>query len=70
MMVPSSARVMPTPQRMKNFHAASIAGGVPCTATISTLARVAISIATHITPMLSASSASACAPMKTWKATW
>ena len=31
MMVPNSASAMPTPQRMKNFHAASIAAGVPCT---------------------------------------
>ena len=59
---------MPTPQRMKNFHAASTAAGVPCTPTISTQARVAISIATHITPILSLTSARNCAPMKTWKA--
>lgn len=70
MMVPNSAKAIPTPQRMKSFQAASMAGGVPCTATISTLAKVAISIATHMTPMLSASSARAWAPMKTWKATW
>jgi len=30
----------------------------------------AISTATHITPMLSATSARNCAPMKTWKAAW
>ena len=29
--VPNSASAMPTPHRMKNFHAASIAAGVPCT---------------------------------------
>ena len=69
-MVPNSASAMPTPQRMKNFHAASKAAGVRCTATMETVASVAISIATHITPRLSASSASVCAPMNTWYAAW
>jgi hypothetical protein len=64
-MVPNSASAMPKPQSMKNFHAASIAAGVRCTATISTLARVAISIATQSTPRLSESSARYCAPRKT-----
>ena len=38
---------MPTPQRMNSFQAASMAAGVPWTATISTLASVAVSIATE-----------------------
>ncbi|QYU67410.1 iron-containing alcohol dehydrogenase [Leptolyngbya sp. 15MV] len=66
----NSASAMPTPHSTKNFQAASTAAGVPCTATISTEASVAISIATHITPRLSATSARNCAPQKTWKATW
>ncbi len=57
---------MPTPQRMKYFHAASSAAGVRYTETSSTVASVAASIATHRMPMLLVVSASSIVNVNTW----
>ena len=65
-MVPNSASAMPTPHRMKYFHAASSEAGVRYSETSSTVASVAASIATHRMPMLLVVSASSMAPMKIW----
>ncbi len=62
--VPNSAWAMPTPQRMKYFHAASTASGVRYRDTSSTVARVAPSMATHRMPMLLVVSAAIMVNMK------
>jgi len=65
-MVPNSASAMPTPHRMKYFHAASSEAGVRYSDTSSTVASVAASIATHRMPMLLVVKASSMAAMKIW----
>ena len=49
---------MPTPHRMKYFHAASMLAGVRYKLTSNTVASVAASIDTHRMPTLLVSSAS------------
>ena len=61
---------MPTLPRMKYFQAASIAAGVRYRPTISTVVSVASSMATHISPMLFASSARFMANMSVWYMAW
>src|SRR6266850_364211 len=51
-MVPNNACAIPTPHRMKYFHAASRLAAVRYTLTSSTVASVAASMATHRMPML------------------
>ena len=65
-MVPNSACAMPTPHRMKYFHAASRLAGVRYRLTSSTVASVAASIATHRMPMLLVSSASSMVKVNIW----
>ena len=65
-MVPNSAWAIPTPHRMKYFHAASSEAGVRYRETNKTVASVAASIDTHRMPMLLVVSASNMAPMKIW----
>ena len=61
---------MPTPQRMKYFHAASRLAGVRYSDTSSTVASVAASIATQRMPMLLVKSASSMVKLKTWNMLW
>ncbi len=61
---------MPTPHRMKYFHAASRLAGVRYTATSSTVASVAASIATHSRPMLLVVSASSIVKLNSWYMLW
>ena len=61
---------MPTPQRMKYFHAASRLAAVRYTETSSTVASVAASIATQRMPMLLVVSASSMVNMNTWYMLW
>ena len=68
--MPNSACAMPTPQRMKYFHAASRLAGVRYSDTSSTVASVAASIATHRMPMLLVVSASSMVNMNTWYMLW
>src|SRR5664279_3678328 len=68
--VPNKACAMPTPQRMKYFHAASIDSGVRYIDTSSTVVNVAASIATHSTPRLLVDSASSIENKKHWYIAW
>ena len=68
--VPNSACAMPTPHRMKYFHAASRLAGVRYSDTSSTVVSVAASIATHRMPMLLVSSASSIVKMNSWYMLW
>ncbi len=62
-MVPNRARAIPTPHRMKYFHAASMLVRVRYSDTSSTVDSVAASIDTHSTPMLLVDSATSMAAM-------
>ncbi len=64
--VPNSACAMPTPHRMKYFHAASSAAGVRYTETSSTVQSVAASMATHSTPRLLVVSAHSIIARNNW----
>ena len=64
--MPNSACAMPTPQRMKYFHAASRLAGVRYSDTSSTVVSVAASMATQRMPMLLVSSASSIVKLNSW----
>ena len=68
--VPNSACAMPTPHRMKYFHAASRLAAVRYTLTSSTVVSVAASIATHRMPMLLVISASSIVKLNSWYMLW
>ncbi len=68
--MPSSANAMAVPQRRKNFHAASVAAGVRCIATISTASSVPASMATQSRPKLSERSARLWEARNAWNAAW
>ena len=68
--MPNSAWAMPTPHRMKYFHAASMLVGVRYSDTSSTVDNFAASIATHNRPMLLVSSASSMVVMNSWYMLW
>ena len=68
--MPNSACAMPTPHRMKYFHAASRLAGVRYSDTSSTVVSVAASSATHRMPMLFVSSASSIVKLKSWYMLW
>ena len=57
---------MPTPHRMKYFHAASMLAGVRYRLTSSTVVSVAASIATQMMPMLLEVSATSIASVNIW----
>ena len=68
--VPNKACAIPTPHRMKYFHAASRLAGVRYSDTSRTVVSVAASSATHRMPMLLVSSASSIVKLNIWYIAW
>ena len=68
--VPNSAWAMPTPQRMKYFHAGSSEACVRYSATSSTVVSVAASMATHMTPRLLVVRTSSMVKVNSWYMGW
>ena len=69
-MVPNSACAMPTPHRMKYFHAASSEACVRYSAISSTVVSVAASSATHMMPRLLVVNTTSMVKVNIWYMLW